>query len=197
LSYRNKQAGFTLVELMVVIVLTSVMVIAIFTFYRTTLFSYFDLQKTASNFTDLAAQSQRVGKVVRGASGIITAEDNSAEMYAYFYPTDAYVSKIKYYLNASNTALMADVTPMTANPPIGTPITANKKTFTIIPKFKKVTNVNLFQYLNGAGTPIATPVTDMQTVKTIRINLAAQTSSSSGAQTMTLEVNLRNKKNNL
>jgi prepilin-type N-terminal cleavage/methylation domain-containing protein len=196
LSYR-KQAGFTLTELMIVIILTGIMSTALFTFYKSTLFDYLNLQKSASNFTDLASQSQRIGKVVRGATGIITAQDNVGEMYAYFYPTDQYVSQIKYYLNATNTALMADVTPMTANPPIGTAITANKRTYTIIGNFKKVTGVNLFQYLDSSGTAMTTPVTDMQTIKSIRINLAAQTATATGAQTMTLEVNLRNKKTNL
>jgi prepilin-type N-terminal cleavage/methylation domain-containing protein len=192
-----KQKGFTLVELLIVILVTSVFVITMFTFFKSSLFGYLDMQKTATNFTDLATQSQRVAQVVRGSTDLISAQDYSAEMYAYFYPTDTYVSDIKYYLNTDGTKLMADVTPMTANPPIGTAITANKKTYTIIGAFKKQTGIKLFEYLSSGGTAITTPISDLHTIKGIRINLASLASGPSGDQVMTLEVNLRNRKTNL
>ena len=200
MSYRKlhrQQGGFTLVELMIVMVIISVVSISFFTFFKSSLFGYLDLQKSASNFTDLAAQSHRVANVVRGTTDIIAAADDSFEAYAYFYPTDTYVSQIKYYLNATNTQLLADVTPMSANPPIGSPITANKKTFTIIPSFKKVTGVKLFEYLNSSSTALTVPISDVHTIKTIRINLAVQGASSASNQAMTVEVGLRNRKTNL
>jgi prepilin-type N-terminal cleavage/methylation domain-containing protein len=196
-KHRSSKAGFSLIELMVVIVLIGIMSTAMFTFFKSSLFNYLNLQKTASNFTDLAGQSHRIGNVIRGATDLIDVQNSSAEMYAYFYPTDAYVSKIKYYLNAGGTVLLADVTPMTANPPVGTPITASKRTYTIIPSFKQVAGVNLFEYLNSAGTNLTPPVSDLHTVKTIRINLSAQTAVTSGSQSIKLEVNLRNRKTNL
>jgi prepilin-type N-terminal cleavage/methylation domain-containing protein len=192
-----KQKGFTLTELLIVIVMIGFMVVAMFTFFKTSLFGYLDLQKTASNFTDLAQQSQRIGNVVRGTTGLIDTQNNSLEMYAYFYPTDTYVSKIKYYLNTDSTQLMADVTPMTANPPIGTEVTANKKTYTIIGAFKQLSGVKLFEYVNSANSTLTPPIADLYTVKTIRINLGAATASTSGNQVMTLEINLRNRKTNL
>ena len=192
-----KQKGFTLVELLVVIVLIGVMLAATFTFFKTSLFGYLDLQKTASNFTNLAKESQRIGNVVRGTTGLIDAENNSLEMYAYFYPTDTYVSKIKYYLNAGSTKLLADVTPMTANPPIGTEITASKKTYTIIGSFKQLSGVKLFEYVNSANATLTPPISDLYTVKSVRINLGASTANAGGNQVMTLEVNLRNRKTNL
>lgn len=193
----DRTAGFTLVELLVVIVMTGFMVVGLFTFFKTSLFGYLDMQKTASNFTGLAQQSHRIGNVVRGTTGIIDAQDNSLEMYSYFYPTDTYVSKIKYYLNVDSTQLMADVTPMTANPPIGTEITASKETYTIIGSFKQMSGVNLFQYLNASNTILTQPITDLYSIKTVHVNLGAATSSTSGNQVMTLEVNLRNRKTNL
>lgn len=173
------------------------MVVATFTFFKTSLFGYLDMQKTASNFTNLAQESQRIGNVVRGTTGLIDAQNNSLEMYAYFYPTDTYVSKIKYYLNGNSTQLMADVTPMTANPPIGTEITASKETYTIIGSFKQLSGVKLFEYINSANAVLTPPVSDLFTIKTIRINLGASTASTNGNQVMTLEVNLRNRKTNL
>lgn len=166
------------------------------TFFKSSLFNYLDLQKTASNFTDLASQSQRVARVVRGATDIIDPQNESLELYAYFYPTDTYVSKVKYYLNTPKTILYADVTPMTANPPTGTPITADKKTYTIIESYKSVSGVNLFSYINSANAVLTPPISDLNTIKTVRVNLSAKTANNN-AQTINLEVNLRNKKTNL
>lgn len=194
---RSRQTGFTLVELLVTIVLTGIMMAAIFVFFKSSLFNYLGLQKSASNFTNLAAQSQRIGSVVRGTTDLIDVQNDSLQMYAYFYPTDQYVSIIKYYLDSTNTVLLADVTPMSANPPIGAPITASKKTYTIIPSFKKVTGVNLFEYVNSANTVLTPPVSDLRTIRTIRINLSAETATNSVTQSIKLEVNLRNRKTNL
>jgi prepilin-type N-terminal cleavage/methylation domain-containing protein len=200
LSYRKfqyaKDAGFTLIELMVVMVITGMMLAAMAVFFKTSLFGYLDMQKTASNFTDLATQSQRIAKVIRGATDIIDPQNNSLELYAYFWPQDSYVSKVKYYLSADSMQLLVDVTPMTANPPIGTPITAGKKTSTVIGSFKQQSGVNLFQYVNSAGSVLTPPITEENTIKTVRINLAAS-ASASGNQIINLEVNLRNRKTNL
>jgi hypothetical protein len=182
---------------MVVLILVAIMSTAFFTFFKSTLFGYLNQQKAASNFTDLASQSHRIANVVRGTTDIIAITDNSYEAYAYFYPTDTYVSQVKYYLDVTNTKLMADVTPMTANPPIGTPVTASKKTFTIIPSFKKVTGINLFQYLNSSSTVLTLPVADLHTIKSVRINLAVSGSTASSNQAVNVEVGLRNRKTNL
>lgn len=170
---------------------------AMFTFFKSSFFSYLDLQKTASNFTDLASQSHRIASVVRGSTDMISAENNSAEMYAYFYPTDSYVSVVRYYLNSTGKVLLADVTPMSANPPIGSPVTAKKKTYTIIPNFKQVTGVSLFQYINSASAVLTPPIAQLYTIKTVRINLGAATANTTTNQVITVEINLRNKKTNL
>lgn len=168
----------------------------LYTFFKSNLFSYLNLQADATNFTTLAAQSERVATVVRGLTDITSASSNDLQIYAYFAPTDAYVSQVHYYLNASQTELMADVTPMTANPPIGTPITAQKKTYIIIDNFKQSPSTNLFVYLDGTGSPLTMPISDLTTVKSIQINLAVAATPNNN-QAMTAQVNLRNRKTNL
>jgi prepilin-type N-terminal cleavage/methylation domain-containing protein len=194
---RHTTGGFTLIELLVVMVLVAIISSGVYEFFKTNLFTYLNLQKDASSFTDLASQSQRIGNVVRGTTDIVSVADDDLVLYGYFYPTDTYVSLIHYYRNATDTVLYADVTPMTSNPPIGTPITANKKTFTIIPNFKPVAGVTLFQYLDSAGTVLLLPVSDLHTIKGITINLAVPTATGGGNQSMTLQVSLRNRKTNL
>lgn len=167
-----------------------------YTFFKTNLVTYLNLQKDASGFTDVATQSARIANVLRGATDIVSASSNDVVAYAYFYPTDTYVSQVHYYLNSSSTVLYADVTPMTANPPIGALIPANKKTYTIIDNFKQTTGQTLFNYLGASGDVLALPVNDLQTIKAIRVNLGAATSGTAN-QAMTLDVSLRNRKTNL
>jgi prepilin-type N-terminal cleavage/methylation domain-containing protein len=121
----NKMDGFTLVELTIVIILVSVVSITTFTFFNTTIKRYFPLHEEGLAFSELSASSQRVAKVLRGLTDITAADSDGITCYAYFAPQDTYVSLIKYY--KSNGSLLADVTPMTSNPPVGTPITASKK----------------------------------------------------------------------
>jgi prepilin-type N-terminal cleavage/methylation domain-containing protein len=192
----EREHGFSLVELVVVMTLTLIMSTMFYTFFKTNLVTYLNLQKDASGFTDVATQSARIANVLRGATDIVSASSNDVVAYAYFYPTDTYVSQVHYYLNSSSTVLYADVTPMTANPPIGALIPANKKTYTIIDNFKQTTGQTLFNYLGASGDVLALPVNDLQTIKAIRVNLGAATSGTAN-QAMTLDVSLRNRKTNL
>jgi prepilin-type N-terminal cleavage/methylation domain-containing protein len=194
---KRLQRGFTLVELLIVMILVVLISGTFYTFFKTNLFTYLNLQKDASGFTDLASQSQRIGNVLRGSTDVVSVADDDLVLYGYFYPTDTYVSLIHYYRNAADTVLYVDVTPMTANPPIGTPIIANKKTFTIIPAFKAVSGVKLFQYLDSAGAVLGLPITDLHTIKGMQVNLAVPTAIGGGNQSMTLQVSLRNRKTNL
>jgi prepilin-type N-terminal cleavage/methylation domain-containing protein len=191
----HSERGFTLVELVVTMTITLIVGVTFYTFFKTNFFQYLNLQKDASSLTNIATQAQRVANVIRGTTSVVSADSQDLVVYAYFYPSDAYVSLVHYYLNAGSTVLFADVTPMTANPPIGTQITASKKTYTIIDAYKQTTGVNLFQYLDSANSQIVTPVSDLNTVSTVIVNLATPTTTSN--QAISLQVNLRNKKVNL
>lgn len=147
--------------------------------------------------SDLAQQSQRISKVLRGLTDITTANPNDILIYAYFAPTDAYVSQVRYYRNPTNTAVLADVTQLTANPPIGTLIPATLKTYTVFNNYYQAPGVNLFTYLDSAGSTLATPISDLRSIKGIRVNLAVPQKNTEHSQSMLLEVSLRNRKTNL
>ena len=183
-------------ELLVVMMLALIIAASFYIFFKTTLFTYLTLQGNATNFTTLAAQSERVAGVVRGLTDITSASANDLQIYAYFYPTDTYVSQVHYYMSADGTALMADVTPMTANPPIGTPITASIKTYTIIDNFQQSANTNLFNYLDATGNTLTLPIADLKTIKQVQINLAVSAAPDTN-QVISVQVSLRNRKTNL
>lgn len=204
MSRRNQalhqdQHGFTLLEMLITITLLALISITFYQGFNTLVFQYFKQQKTATQFSDLAMSSQRIANVLRGTTDFIAVGDNDVTVYAYFYPNNAYVSQIRYYLGTGNKTLLADVTPMTANPPAGTPVTASKKTYTIITNYFKAPGVNLFTYLDASGNTLALPVGDQHIIKGINVVLAVpkEDITSTTAQTMTLNVSLRNRKTNL
>lgn len=193
------ESGFTVIELVVAMVVALIVSLTAFTVFSTLLNQYFGLQKDGSQFTNLAIQSQRLANVLRGSTDIVSASSSDLTVYAYFSSNSTYVSLVHYYLNAQSTTLYADITPMTANPPTGTPITTQKITRTIIDNYHQIAGLNLFAYLDASGNQLALPITDEQTIKGIQINLAvpADYPTPGGYQQMSLQVSLRNRKTNL
>ncbi len=192
-------SGFTLVEMTIVIVLVGIIVVPAYTFFNTSFNQYLSLQTEGSSFTDLATQSQRLANVLRGATDVVTATANEVDCYAYFAPSDNFVSRIRYYKTAGNTKLLADVTRMTANPPSGSPIPESTETFTIIDNFRQQAGLDTFSYLNAAGGTLALPISDLRTIKGIQVTLAANGGNlnNNSVQTISLQVSLRNRKTNL
>jgi prepilin-type N-terminal cleavage/methylation domain-containing protein len=198
-SRRNLQAGFTLVELLVVMLLAGIISTAAYTFFTTSVNQYLAMQQDGIVFGDLARGSQRIAQVVRGLTDITAASNDGITVYAYFYPSDAYVSLVNYYKNAAGTALYADVTPLTSNPPSGTLISASKKTYTILDPMFVNPSVITFVYQDSAGNVLPSPITDLHTIKEIQVNLAVPVKSptATGNDAVSLLVSLRNRKTNL
>lgn len=194
MSHPSNQAGFSIVELLITLTLAALVAVVFVTLFKTSLLRYLNIQQDASTATTIASQEARLANVLRGVTGVISADNTDLVAYAYFYPSDAYVSKIHYYL--SNGALLADVTPMSSNPPIGRPLTGSMRNYTIIPNFYQAPGVSLFVYLDAGNGVLGTPVSDVTTIKSIQVNLAAK-NSAGGNQSLQVQVMLRNEKTNL
>lgn len=193
------QQGFTIIEILIALVLTALVSTLIYTFFVTSFNQYFALQQDGMVYADLATQSQRLAMVLRSTTDITQATNNEITAYAYFSPNDTYVSQIHYYLNASNTKLLADVIPMSANPPSGTLLTSQTRHYTVIDPFYQISGVKTFSYLSTGTTVLPTPIADPHTIKQIKVNLAAPTKapSATGYDQITVQVMLRNRKTNL
>jgi prepilin-type N-terminal cleavage/methylation domain-containing protein len=196
-DHTSSEKGFTLVELLVVIIVVPIIFIGFTEFFDNYLLAYTDLQTNGTNFLELASQSQRIASVLRGLTDIVSESANDLQIYAYFSPSDTYVSLVHYYLNNTGTQLKADVTPMTANPPIGTPITAQLKTYTIISNFYKPPGSSLFVYQDATGATLTPPIADEHSILEITVNLAEPVARYSNGQTLSTTVSLRNRKTNL
>lgn len=193
----DRETGFTLVELLIVIILLAVVVITFSSFFTNYLILYSDYQQDATNFTELSEQSERVANVLRGLSDIVSESADSITFYAYFSPVDTYVSEVSYYLNANNTQLLASVTPMTSNPPIGTPITSETQYYTVINNFYLPVNATLFDYLGAEDVPLSLPISDEHSITAIQVNLAEPESHNPKGQQLSITVSLRNRINTL
>jgi prepilin-type N-terminal cleavage/methylation domain-containing protein len=195
MSDRNQ--GFTLVELIVTIFVTGLLSAFTYAAFNTSIINYFGLQKQSINFTDLALQTQRLASVLRGATDITSATTDDITLYSYFSPADSYVSKVHYYKNSAQTKLFVDVTRMTANPPIGTEIISSAKTYTILDNYTQVSGNKLFTYLDATGNTLSAPISDLHTIKGIRVSLASPSSTNNSTQSISLQISLRNRKTNL
>jgi prepilin-type N-terminal cleavage/methylation domain-containing protein len=191
------QAGFSLVELVIVMVVMGVFFASFGVFFNNYLRAYTDYQRDGTNFTQIATQSERIANVLRGLTDIVSANGDDIVAYAYFSPGDTFTSLVHYYYNASKRSIIVEVTPMTANPPTGTVITASKDTYTVVENYNKKAGTTLFQYFNAGGNVMALPVTDQHTIVDIQVNLVADTAQTSKGQELDVKVSLRNRKVNL
>lgn len=157
------------------------------------------LQADGMSFGNLSSQSQRIAMVTRGLTGVTYASDDELSMYAYFSPRDSVQSLVRYYKSPDGKKLMADVTPMTSNPPIGTPKNDEKKTYTIADPFFTLSSVTTFTYYDGGNNKLATPVTNQNLIQQVQISLAAPSKAPSpdGYNHISVQVSLRNRKVNL
>lgn len=194
----GSESGFTLVELLITLTVVLMVGAMFLVLFKSTIFSFVNMQTDASAAVQLNSQAYRIATVFRGTTHIVSAAENDVVLYAYFYPSDAYVSLLHYYIQTNDgiKQVMADLTPMSANPPIGAPQTAQKRTFVIIDNYYQTSGVPLFTYLDSAGAPIGLPVADLTMVKGVRITLAAKTSNNAN-QIQSVQVSIRNRKTNL
>lgn len=192
------ERGFTVLELLVTMTITAILSTIVLQVFVGTFSAYMKLQKESSALSQLSFQSNRVTNVLRSTISIESANDNDITLYAYFYPSDAYASKVKYYVqtNGSTKSLVADLTPMTANPPTGTTIDAKKKTVTIVNNLTIPQSGKLFTYLNAGNGVIAAPVTDTSIIKSIKLSLGISVDKTT-VQNMDVQIVIRNRKNNL
>ncbi len=196
MSHRsNRQAGYSLVELLVVITLTSMLAVPLIIFSYKGLSSYEFLQAQSNTSLELSTLSARMGKVIRGTTGVLIASNNTLTIYGYFSPQDATVKKIRYFISGTN--LNIGVTPPSGTAPNYTYNAADEVITTTRVDLVMGAN-NLFTYYDDSGNVLPNGFTVGQ-VKSIGLYVAAnpRTKQLSVPIAVSTRVTLRNFKTNL
>jgi prepilin-type N-terminal cleavage/methylation domain-containing protein len=192
---RPNERGYSLVELLVVISLTSMLAVPLIVFSYKGLTSYEFLQAQSNTSTELSTLSQRMAKVVRGATSIISAQPNTLTVYGYFSPQDTTVKQIRYFIVGNN--LEIGVTPPSGTAPNFTYPAANE-VVTVTRVDLAMGSTPMFTYFDDSGAQLPNGFANSQ-IKEIGIYVAANPRAKqlSVPISLTTRVTLRNFKTNL
>ncbi len=193
--HRAREAGYSLVELLVVITLTGMLAIPLVIFSYKGLTSYEFLQAQSNTSLELSSLSARIAKVLRGTTGIVTASGNTLTVYGYFSPQDTVIKKIRYFISGTN--LNIGVTPPTGTAP-NYVYNASDEVVTTTRVDLSMGTKSMFTYYDDSGNVLPNGFAVGQ-VKAIGIYVAAnpRTKQLSVPLEVTTRVTLRNFKTNL
>lgn len=193
--HSRREAGYSLIELLVVMTLTSMLAVPLIIFSYKGLSSYEFLQAQSNTSLELSTLSARMSKVIRGTTGVLIASNNTLTIYGYFSPQDATVKKIRYYIVGTN--LNIGVTPPSGTAPNYTYNAADEVVTTTRVDLVMGAN-NLFTYYDDSGNVLPNGFTVGQ-VKAVGLYVAAnpRTKQLSVPIAITTRVTLRNFKTNL
>ncbi|HSX02037.1 MAG TPA: prepilin-type N-terminal cleavage/methylation domain-containing protein [Candidatus Saccharimonadia bacterium] len=192
--HRN-QAGYTLIELLVVIVITTAIAVPLSLFAIKGLTSYNFLEAQSNTALELNILTNRIAKVVRGATSVDTAQSNTLIVYGYFSPQDTTIKKIRYFISGTN--LNIGVTPPTGTAPNYIYDSANEVITTT--RIDLVMGGKpLFTYYDDAGNQLSGAFATSQ-IKNVGIYVAANPNAKQVPIpiSLTTRVTLRNLKTNL
>jgi type II secretory pathway pseudopilin PulG len=187
--------GYTLLEMIIAGMLTGLLAIPLMIFSYKGLTSYEFLQAQSNTSTELSTLSERMAKVIRGATAVITAQNNTLTIYGYFSPQDSTVKQIRYFISGTN--LDIGVTPPSGTAPDYTYPSANEVVTTTRVDLS-MGAIPMFTYYDDSGTLLAAGFANSQ-VKAIGIYVAAnpRTKQLAVPIELTTRVSLRNFKTNL
>ena len=188
--------GFTIAELMMVVIITSVAVVVFNSFFNDSLQSYLNLQNNTVNTNTVSGALQRSSRVIRGMSTIVDAQTNTLTGFAYFTPRDNTLSKVRYYYESNTDSFKVGVIPATGSAPNYTYDSDDEIISTIADNINGTSSI--FTYLDGTNTPQNFTADTFKDIRSIKISL---TGSTEGAQqtsvNLSTTVSLRNRKTNL
>ncbi len=189
------QSGYSLIELLLVMSLTTMIATPLVIFTYKGLTSYEFLQAQSNTSTELSSLSARIAKVVRGATGIVTASSNTLTIYGYFSPQDTTIKKIRYFTSGTN--LNIGVTPPTGTAP-NYAYNSSDEVITTTRIDLAMGSNPMFTYYDDAGNVLGPGFSNSQ-IKAVGIYVAAnpRTKQLSVPIAITTRVTLRNFKTNL
>jgi prepilin-type N-terminal cleavage/methylation domain-containing protein len=195
MSNHNNQRGYTIIELLVVIVVTTAIAVPLTMFMIKGLGAFNFIQAQSDTALELNTLTNRIAKVLRGATSVDTAQSNTLIVYGYFSPQDTSIKKIRYFVSGTN--LNIGVTPPTGTAPNYIYDAANE-VITTTRIDLSMGGKPLFTYYDDVGNQLTGAFATSQ-IKNIGIYVAANPNSKQVPVPISLStrVTLRNLKTNL
>jgi hypothetical protein len=188
--------GFTIAELMMVVIITSVAIVVFNSFFSDSLQSYLNLQNNTVNTNTVSGALQRSSRVIRGMSTIVDAQPNILTGFAYFTPRDNTLSKVRYYYESNTSSFKVGVTPATGSAPNYTYDADDEIISTIADNITGTGSI--FTYLDGTNTPQNFTSDAYKDIRAIKISLTGETEGDMQTSVnLSTTVSLRNRKTNL
>ena len=188
--------GFTIAELMMVVIITSVAVVVFNSFFSDSLQSYLNLQNNTVNTNTVSGALQRSSRVIRGMSTIVDAQPNTLTGFAYFTPRDNTLSKVRYYYESNTDSFKVGVIPATGSAPNYTYDSDDEIISTIADNINGTSSI--FTYLDGTSTPQSFTTDTFKDIRSIKISLTGTTEGARQTSVnLSTTVSLRNRKTNL
>lgn len=193
----RQPAGMTLLELIIVLPMVAILTIIIMVLIINSLKSYRYSQAQAQGSYQIANYLERVGRVVRGAFDVESADSKSLVMHAYFSPRDSVPDRIRYFVDTSGNLRVGTVV-ATGTAPNYTYNVASEQATTLLSNIKNDAGTPVFTYYDDNGNQLTGTITP-SSVKEIGIRLDINPDPSVLKNNLTgqTRINLRNRKTNL
>lgn len=197
MASQNKQTGFSIIELLVVITITSAILITIIPFFTRSFRSYLTLQANALHKADLLEAHDRVGRILRGSTEITDAQGDEITTFVFFTPQDNLESKVRVYTDAEG-RLLADLIRPNGTPPNVTYPEEDTEQVTLATNIANATSI--ISYYDENGDEVENPNIDLAAVRQLEFKLVAPRPYPPNGSESTETINritLRNYKRNL
>jgi Tfp pilus assembly protein PilE len=191
----NKQAGFSMVELLIATIVVGFVGGALALFFSATVEDFFRIEETSISVNDKTRGMYRIAQVVRTGTTISEASANSLTIYAYFSPQDSVLSKVRYYYSSTTNILKADRIKAVGSAPNYTYPSNNTETYTIVKNLKLTSDLFGYKDANGNSGPF--DASTFKDIKTVSINLNTVTDYQSFASQLKTTIEIRSRKTNL
>ena len=192
---RLDQRGFTLLEFLVVLSITGMIAGPLALFFINGVKSYNLIDMQTNTSTEVVTLSGKITSVIRNATSVSAAADNSLTIIAYAKPPDTVVSQYRYFL--SGNSLNVGVTPASGAAPNYTYPAANEVIKTLRSDLA-MAGTPLFTYYDETDTQL-TGTIDATSVTQVGLYLAVNPNTIQFKKPIiiTNQVSIRNLKTNL
>ncbi len=188
--------GLSLIELLIAMSMGLVIGIVLTSLIVNTSRSYRFAQLQSQTATQISTYLERMSRVLRGSTDVVSASSTSLTVYAYFSPRDNVPDKVRYFVDTDN-ALKVGVIKATGSAPNYTYNSSDETVQTLLSDLRHG-STPVFTYYDDNNNQLTGTITPA-TVKEIGIRLELNPDQSILKQNVTgqTRINLRNRKTNL